>query len=487
MKKIDAILFDLDDTLVNTSKLQQYREQGDRDGLNENIHKSFLFKPVTNMLHKIKEKGIPLALVTNSPRWYTDAVLKHHNIDLFDVKICYDDVLADGKKPSAKGILLALRELKVGDKPNAIYIGDQDTDYIASYIAGIKPIAPSWAKRDPISQIPAAIACSNQIIDNFDNYDELSLIADRTALMRKFDFPKKQLNFIPLNNKGELVPLNKEDIKLISFGRYFSQSTTLTAKLHERHPLSKDIYAKEGNEKYIVPNFYVELLSKAVEKLPTYIFGDTAIDFDIVTIIPSKKGKNPRLENMLNRISKIADTKSQFINDIFEFAQGAKGLKTLGGQQNRMQELQKSMSIKPKYIDKLAGKKILIIDDVITTGSTFNHAFNLLEKEQVSFSFGACLAKTVSMREEDKICSKCGRLMKIKSRKGDGIHFYGCTGFYETVDKCTHTESIKVKDCPLCGDIIVTKYSRNNEQYFLGCEGYKLPQRCQYTERLEQA
>ncbi|ENV3680317.1 HAD-IA family hydrolase [Vibrio alginolyticus] len=484
--RLDAIFFDLDDTLVATSSLADYRTSRDIQGLEENIHNSKIYKPVKWMLEKIKEKGIPLALVTNSPRWYTERVLKHHDIDMFDVTVCYDEVGAGGIKPSTKGIDLALEKLGLTSHSKVIYVGDQDTDFVAAYTAGIKPVAPSWANKNPIAQIPAAILNSEHLVDFLDDYDEISLIADRTALKRAFDFPKKQLNFLPLSVKGELVPLKKEDIKLISFGRYFSQSNTLTAQLHENHQLSKDIYAKELSKSYTIPQYYVNLLSRVVETLPTFVFGDEASHFDFVTVIPAKKGKNPRLENMLARIKGEANSKSEFIPDLFEFSAGAESLKTLGGKDRRLAELQDHMTVKPKYLEKVKGATVLVLDDVITTGATFAHAFDILDAAGASLTFGACLAKTVSIKEDAKVCPKCGRLMRVTPNKKDGIHFYGCTGFFETNNKCTYSESIKVKECPSCGDDVVRKKNRKEGTYFLACLGYSKTPQCHYTENLEE-
>jgi FMN phosphatase YigB (HAD superfamily) len=484
MAKVDAVLFDLDDTLVSTSKLQIYRETRDQNGLKDNLGESSLYSPVIGILHAVKAQGIPLGLVTNSPRWYTEQVLNYHGIDLFDVIICYDDVGSDGIKPSAKGIKLALAQLQMSQSNRVIYVGDLETDYIAAYLAGVKPIAPSWAKRAPIAQIPAAILCSEQLINNLDDYDELSMIADRTAVNRAFDFPKKQLNFIPLNEKGELVPLNKEDVRLIAFGRYFSQSSTLTATLHESHQLSKDIFAKELSETYIVPQYYVDLMSRVVETLPPYVFDSETVLFDIITVIPSKKNKNPRLENMLGRIKTKSKSRSLFISDLFEFSHGAQSLKTIGGKDSRIQELQDHLDIKSKYKGTLNGKTILIIDDVITTGATFSHSFKLAEQQGAIFTFGACLAKTVSVKNDIKICTECGKLMKIRSQKSSGIHFYGCTGYFETINKCNHMEPIIVKECPTCGDGLVTKFNRVKQQRFLACLAFSKPANCKYTEQL---
>ncbi|QAB14438.1 HAD-IA family hydrolase [Hydrogenovibrio thermophilus] len=484
MRSIGAVIFDLDDTLVATSTLEDYRVKGDRQGLDANIHKSVLFKPVKGMLQAIKDRGLPLGLVTNSPRWYAEKLLRYHEIDIFDAVVCYDDVGQVGMKPSPNGIKLALEKLGFEHGDRAVYIGDHDNDFVAAYEAGIKPLAPSWAKRNPISKIPAVIISSSTLIDNLSDYEELKLIADRTAKHKAFDFPKKQMNFMPLNEDGNLVPIEKNKIKLITFGRYFSQKSALTAKLHESHQLSKDIVAKEESETYVIPQYYVNLIARVVEQLPLYLFRGTGKVFDIVTVVPAKKEKNPRLENMLKRVAKLNSSESIFIEDLFEFSKGAPSLKTLGAKANRERALHETLSIKQKHIGLVNGKSILIIDDVITTGATFSHIFSLLEGAGVSFTFGACLAKTVSTYEDAPICPKCGRQMRVRKRKdGSGIHFYGCTGYFEAENKCSHTESIKVKDCPSCGRKMAKQYNSKENKVFLGCEGFRdKTNPCSYVE-----
>ncbi|WP_447067193.1 HAD-IA family hydrolase [Vibrio alginolyticus] len=486
MAKVDAVIFDLDDTLVGTSKVEEYRRNRDVVGLDANLDKTKIYKPVPKMLRDMKEAGIALGLVTNSPKWYASKVLAFHDIDIFDVLVCYDDVGAGGIKPSPVGIKLAMEKLGVSEEDNVIYVGDAETDFIAAYKAKIMPVAPAWAKRAPIAQVPASITKSEYLVDNLGSIEELALIADRTAKERSFDFEKKQLNFIPLNTKGELVPLNREDIKLVAFGRYFSQNSTLTAQLHENHQLSKDIYAKELAESYVIPGYFVDLMSRVVFRLPQYVFEDASAEFDIVTVIPAKKGKNRRLENMLNKVKSACGAHSEFIPDLFEFSSGAKSLKTLGGVENRSAELKMNLHIKGKYLGDIEGKTVLVLDDVITTGATFNHAFNLLEADGASFSFGACLAKTVSVREDAPTCPKCSRLMQVRTNKKTGIHFYGCTGYSELLNKCSHVESIIVKECPRCGEGMYTQQRKSDKTNFLTCKGYFNNPKCTYTENLEE-
>ena len=144
------------------------------------------------------------------------------------------------------------------------------------------------------------------------------------------------------------------------------------------------------------------------------------------------------------------------------------------------------MSVKLKYLELVKGKTVLILDDVITTGATFAHAFDILNTAGAGFTFGACLAKTVSIKEEAKLCPKCGRLMRVTSNKKDGIHFYGCTGYFEQNNKCTYSESIKIKECPRCGEDLVKRKNRTKGTYFLACLGYSNQPQCKYTEDVEE-
>ncbi|MCS6233601.1 HAD-IA family hydrolase [Shewanella baltica] len=481
--KVEAVIFDLDDTLVRTSSLAQFRESRDKEGLKKNLHKSKLCSPVKQIIDEIKKRNIKLALVSNSPRWYVDEVLNFHNINDFEIIIAYDDVHAGGIKPSPKGINMALKRLGIANPNRCIYIGDQDTDFNAAYYANVKPVAPSWATRHPIEQVPAAILNSTTLINSLDDYNKIGLIADQVAFYKTFNFPKTQLNFAPLNEEGSIVPLNKNDIKLITFGRYFSQGSELTSLYHEKHQLSKDIYAKELSETYVVPQYWVDLLSRVIITIPQYFFENNKSHFDIITVIPSKKGKNKRLENLLKRIEQICDTKSKFIPDIFEFKDGAKSLKTLGSREARKAELDANYILKEKHIASLEGKSILIIDDVITTGATFDKSFSLLTSVKAGVSIGVSVAKTVSIREANKFCPECGSLMKIRSNKKTGIHFWGCCAFYETgIRKCSYTEEIKIKDCPKCEGNIVKRHNNRNNSSFLSCSSYGTSEACGYTE-----
>lgn len=83
------------------------------------------------VLHILKQRGIPTAVITNAPRKYVDGV--HNRIGLMNLcnfVITPED--AGGKpKPNPDGLLLAAR--KLGKQPaECLYIGDQIFDMLAA-------------------------------------------------------------------------------------------------------------------------------------------------------------------------------------------------------------------------------------------------------------------------------------------------------------------------------------------------------------------
>lgn len=481
MNKLHAAIFDLDNTLCLTDSLEQIRTSGNPSLLTDDVLAPIhLFKCVPSMLDTLQEKGIKLGIVTNSPRWYVEKILSHFELTQFEVVVTHTDVGAANVKPSPRGIEIAVESLGLTSKNNIIYIGDDYKDFVAAYAANVTPIAPSWGSKKPITQMPAAVLSSKSLLEDSEDFEHMCLIADRCANSSSFNIHKKHLYFAPLNLDGDVIALSRDKIKVVAFGRYFSQKSELTAKCFEDHKLSQDIAAKESNSKFVAPEYWVDLMGHAMSELARFFIKDKS-DFDIITVIPSKKGKNPRLENLLRRISKKTNVSSNFIPDLFYFDDGAQSLKTLGGQDKREREIAKSLMLKSKYISLLEGKKVLIIDDILTTGSTFRGAFKLIEEYKPAKTLGLCLAKTVSIFQADKICPKCNRSMRILTNTRTGIHFLSCTGYHE-VPKCDYSAPIKVKDCPSCGDIMFKQKQRHKQSYFLSCAAFRKSPQCKYTE-----
>ncbi|CDG89901.1 HAD hydrolase-like protein [Xenorhabdus bovienii] len=477
----DAVFFDLDNTLISTDSLKQIRESGNSSDLTHNaLSQTKIYSKSKYLLNYLKSHDIKTALITNSPKKYVQSLLEYYSIkDLFNEVITYNDVLSNGAKPSPKGIEMALGRLGLTRGSKVVYFGDDDKDFIAAYSAGIKPLAPAWASRNPFRVIPSAIISTSAFIDDIDCFESIDLIADICASRNKFVHSRKWLYFMPMTLSGEVGAIKKDKIEIVCLGKYFSQKGVLTARLHDEHSLSLEIAKKDCISTYVMPEYIVSLIQHCIHRVSQYFFGEIGY-FDLVTVIPSKKNKNPRLENMLGRVSKQGFGRTNFIGDLFYFEDGAVSLKTLGNKENRDLQIKEKLKIKEKYLYLVKNKRILVIDDVITTGSTLQGAFNLLNQYTPQKILGLCLAKTVSVTGEHKICPECGRALTL--RKGHpGIRFWGCTGFYEA-DKCRYTLNIKEKQCPICGLDMHKKYNKKDGRYFLGCSGYYNNQSCTYTE-----
>ncbi|MCL6354365.1 HAD family hydrolase [Pectobacterium parmentieri] len=478
--KIEAILFDLDNTLVSTNNLKDIRDRGAYDEITPELLATVKpYKNIKNLLSLLISKGIKIGVVTNSSKTYADKIIPQLHLPDFDVIVTYTDVGRAGMKPNPTGINLALSRLGISHPERVIYIGDDYTDIIASYYAGVIPIVPSWASRIPVSQVPAAVLSSEFLIDECDTYENIILMAEKCALHESFSFQRKRFYFVPLDESANVIPAS-DTLSTICLGRYFSQKSILTTKLHDSHPLSKEIAKKEHKENYTPPDYWGDILAHAADKIPEFFKAKKY--FDIITIIPSKKEKAQRLEHVLANARSKSQSNSQFLDDLFVFDEGARSLKTLPRDQRGI-EIETTLHINPKYDGKLIGKSILIFDDVITTGSTLKRAYALLRNQVVKHSLGICLAKTVSISEEDRLCPKCqSHVLRIRRNHQSGIRFWGCSGYNDNREQCDYSEGIVEKQCPQCGRDMLKKYNKQKGICFLSCTGWNQEPKCNYTE-----
>lgn len=481
MEMIKAVIFDLDDTLVSTKKVEHLRTSSHHDELIANLSNVKLYEPTVDILENLRANGVKIGIVTNSPSKYAHTILEHFGIThFFDKIICWDDVGYADIKPSPKGIKMVLESFALKPEDGVVYVGDQDTDVIAAYNARVIPISPSWATKNGITVAPAAVLSSTKLIQDLKDAGDIKYLAELASSNQSFTPQAGEMyNFLPLNIEGEILAADRQDIELVALGRYFSQRSELTASLHSQHSLSKEIYKKEEIPNYSVPRYWVELLVFAVDKLADYMFG-VGEQFDIVTVIPSKQEKTPRLEMMLSSIAEQSSQETSFIPDLFYFNAGSHSLKTLGGRDARVAELDANLHLNNKYTGLIGGKRILILDDVITTGSTLKRAFSLLGAFNPQRILGCCLAKTVRVTQDYKACPQCGRTMSVKMNKSNKIPFWGCSGFHEQIDQCKFVESIYVKDCPNCGKGLRRMYISG--QYTLGHDFRAQGRECTYNE-----
>ncbi|MDH2654669.1 HAD-IA family hydrolase [Acinetobacter baumannii] len=481
--EITAVLFDLDNTIANTSTLQETRENHDTAALAQLLTGLEIHDAANRLINFLAEQNVKLGIVTNSPRWYAEALLRHFGIfEKFQSIVTYNEVTRFGIKPSPNGIKLALAELDVSDPSKVIYIGDEGKDIVASYYAGVLPVIGSWTNREPLSDTPFGVFSYKLIKKHFPNYKNISLIAENCAREGSYSAPAGEVYFLPLDSNGNVIS-TPENLTIFCFGRYFSQKNEITVRLHDSHKLSLDIFEKEDAlETYTVPSYWNHIFSNLIKNIGSYPKSKIK-SFQVVTVVPAKNNKIKRLEQMLKAISKDHPN-IMFIEDLLYFDPGAPSLKSLP-KIERLVTLKKYLKFNPKYTQTIINQNILILDDVITTGSTMKVARELLLNLNAREVLGACIAKTVSLQRDFKTCPSCNsELFLLKNRK-DGSRFWSCPKKDELGNYCGYKENMKEKDCPECGRPMYRKRNNNDQSIFLACSGYYGTPFCNHTENLE--
>ncbi|HSG03522.1 MAG TPA: HAD-IA family hydrolase [Marinobacterium sp.] len=194
MAAIEAVLFDLDGTLLDTApdfyrimiELQQVRDMSPvpfealrtraSDGSRAMLKLAFgediqelhleplvreflqlyetkpvasgaLFDGVPELLTHLEMRSLPWGIVTNKPRYLSERVLE--SLELSErcaVLICPEDV--SQSKPSPEGLLLAAKQLNVRAE-NCLYLGDHQRDIDAGRAAGMITIACGFGYLKP--------------------------------------------------------------------------------------------------------------------------------------------------------------------------------------------------------------------------------------------------------------------------------------------------------------------------------------------------
>ncbi|WP_446440777.1 HAD hydrolase-like protein [Pseudoalteromonas sp. 1181_04] len=486
MGRIKAVIFDLDNTLLGTDKLEFARVHADRNELIKLLPQTRLYRTTVPLLKGISEHRVPMAIVTNSPGWYTDIILNHFNIShFFKVVVTYNDVGPAGIKPHATGINKACEALGVSEvKDRVFYIGDLQSDVDASYAAGVVPLAPSWANTH-IHQMPACVVSTKELIEQLPSPENLIFLAEAASHNEDLSAIKgKKFYFAPLDMNGDVIMPGRDRLEVITFGRYFTNKSEITSSLRARHKLSKDISQKDSQENqfnYSVPNYWVDIFEFILMRIGEFVYKGHQ-DFDVITVIPSKQGKPPRLEQLLQKVYERASLNQYlFLPGLFYFTDDAKSLKTVGGADNRDFEITRSLWIDKKLSELIEGKKVIVIDDVMTTGATLNRARKLLEEKGIERFLAVTLAKTVNPIGPQKACIKCHRPMRMLENE-QGISFWGCSGYYETSFTCKHTQAHEVADCPNCNNKLVQKYGAHG--FYLSHDWSLHGKNCSFTRKL---
>ena len=140
-----GIIFDLDQTLIDSSISLQYRKsktnpQSDWKKVFCSIEYFTQFGNIIKGVNRLKELGIKVSIVTSSPSGYCTKVLNHWNIH-YDYLVAYHDVI--NRKPHKEPTEKAIRLMNL-NPTEVIAVGDNFKDIQSYNAAGCVSIGAAW-------------------------------------------------------------------------------------------------------------------------------------------------------------------------------------------------------------------------------------------------------------------------------------------------------------------------------------------------------
>jgi phosphoglycolate phosphatase-like HAD superfamily hydrolase len=136
-----AILFDLDDTLVNSSHLRCFRDCGDWSEVKRQIESVKPYDGIIQMLNQIRSRDVRVGIVTNSPRWYSERILSNCRIP-YDALVAAED--AKLAKPDSDATWSCMRALEVIQPVDVVAVGDRCIDIRSARSMRVKTIGALW-------------------------------------------------------------------------------------------------------------------------------------------------------------------------------------------------------------------------------------------------------------------------------------------------------------------------------------------------------
>lgn len=107
--------------------------------------KTCLYPGIKELLSALKTKGYKLAIVSNKLQSGVDELYKHYFTD--NIQVAVGERSGLRRKPAPDMVLMALNELGV-NKEEAVYVGDSEVDVATAKASGIRCVSVLWGFRD---------------------------------------------------------------------------------------------------------------------------------------------------------------------------------------------------------------------------------------------------------------------------------------------------------------------------------------------------
>lgn len=417
---IDTFIFDLDMTLLDSSALNDARKRQDWTYVYNNMWRirPFATRPLAPhaVLNQLDAQGFKIGIVTSSPRRYAQEILAQHSIN-YDELVAYHDTA--NHKPDPEPITKMLSLLST--VPNsAVYVGDDINDVQAAYHANVFSVGAGWGVENWATfakSAPDIILHTPEPLLRPLDFDRLKYLGTYRAsdTFRIFEDESEILH------PGSVLQWN-QGIHMYSLARYFSTKDPR----HAKDLLSQRILNLKNNDTW--SEMFGKGLGTAINKL----LGGWRPD--CIVPIPPKPGQTR------NRFEKPLQHALPFPDGVEVDLQGLICVREVEGYK-QLRPSERAAAIRGAYDTEYdwSGFKVLLIDDVYTSGETLIECARILKINNAIEVRGL----TLSIDQDSfarKHCSLCGARMKI--RNGRHGQFWGCSRWLPENAGCNHTEDI---------------------------------------------
>jgi HAD superfamily hydrolase (TIGR01549 family) len=408
--QIDAFIFDLDETLLDTSPLRQARQEGRWSEVMRRLEEVAAFDldaevAVVDLPARLLASGVRVGVLTASPRHYAEALLERFGIE-YDALVTGSDGYAS--KPDPAGLRAIAEELGV-PPDRCVHVGDTDTDTAAAVKAGMLAVGVCWSKRAPEAWRrwwPEISVSDPAHLLELATGERLRLLAEATLAGDEVEW-----------HWGTLAAVEEG---VFAAGRYFPTADARNAAT-DLSPLI--LAAKNDPARALeVAAIFAKLAGK----------DDWAERFDRVCSVPAK----PEVD--YDRFEAVRADLAPRLNA----QDGSANLEMLFDVPNYKHldhDARRAANANRFRADGVNGETVLLIDDVVTSGGQAEACRDALLAAEAAEVVILGLGLTQDALPET--CPQCGvGTLKIFRRGRDGHPFVGCVNWFTT--GCSYTRDI---------------------------------------------
>lgn len=396
-----AAIFDLDDTLLDTSALAEARDGREWGAVLSGLDSVSTFAvadgevAITGLPAEARRRGMAVGLLTHSPQNYAEALMKRYEIRV-DAMVTGSDGFPT--KPDPIGLLAVARSLEL-DPEDCIYVGDSVGDFGAAAAAGMGSVGVSWDGVAPQSWRHGwpdiAVNCPSRLLELLDEVAGLEPLGEAHAG--------------GIESRGHWGSLLQLGTNTFGLGRYFPT----TDRRYPDHPLSRLILdsKQDENARESLAGGFAALEAVRIKNPPELI----------VSVPPDPKGED-RFSAARESLAELFGARDG--EGTLHQLYGVEDYRATGRQQRRAKVVERF-----EACEELDGERIVLIDDVITSGAQ-GEACRAALREAGAGGVSILVAGVTQNALPDP-CPACGEelggTIRTKRRRRDGKEFLGCT------------------------------------------------------------